>query len=489
ACVLLLESTDLPSLHPPLTTLLRLRVEVHLLLLPAAFGPDGFGPNGFYPDGFGPDSLVWVTRLSGVFVYWGSAGEQWEAILRACRPSFGLLLHSSLQSFSFSLSHPHCAANPMGPLCLWEEGRQGNGEGEEGRPDGGEGWGWKKTSLLGALSHVARSDTLIGLMGGVEDAEGEEATGGEGRRRGHKRGEDERESLLQLLECMRGLPLLVLPSSLLPLRLVKQLQLAPPVRLPSPQLTSIHLPSELVRMSVAYERAVARHASLLLTPSPHEASLLRTLLGEHLPSRATPPFAYTTPPFPPPKGKVDGSLLVVASSEAAHEGLLWLTRDVWPLLPPHLTLTIASKGWGRLLSLASSPLTTRLRALRASGHLFLAERVDYSGSALLLPVLPNETGVWPSPNSPLASALLLGLPAVSTLGGLDNVGEACGVRAKDGAEDFAAEVRRLQNRGVWAEESKRGRQCTKALLRSHHSEVSWTRIINELLSSDVSAIN
>ncbi|KAL1519587.1 hypothetical protein AB1Y20_023101 [Prymnesium parvum] len=389
ACILILEAADRSLLREPLAALLRLRVAVHLLLLPEAASRAEV------------DLLGW-DRMQGVHVYSGLPREQWTAILASASvPAirFALVLHSSLRDFGRQLQHPHCHRQVPGPLCIWEEGKAEQVEGHQGEAV-------RLYSEMGRvlmsegfreLVEPAASASVAGRAGGEIDGGGaaqgdqegnaDDREGAEASREGKAAGAADEEtaeapmSLLQLLVCMRSaggdLPLVLLSAGLQPLRLSRLLRAH--VQLVGAQGSAGRSSSklfsrsarraearaavlravcaELLRLALQHERALFASFKLVLGANAHEAALLALLdsppppqddAEEGAAERGGPPSSVLLPPqqvrvFPrfelrrppaaprdaPPRG-VPCFLVVADAAAEVQEGLLWLLRDVWP---------------------------------------------------------------------------------------------------------------------------------------------------------------
>ena len=109
ACVLFAEAAERAAAHALIAALVRLRVVVHVVLLPAAEQPAD------------EVAVMGWARAQGVFFYAGTAQEQWTALLAAAAappPSFAVAAYGSLADFGRQLRHPHCAEKPPGPRCV-----------------------------------------------------------------------------------------------------------------------------------------------------------------------------------------------------------------------------------------------------------------------------------------------------------------------------------------------------------------------------------
>ena len=274
--MVVVERGDGARLRPLLATLLRLRVAVHVLQLPSASQPED------------ELRLLGWSQAQGIFTYPGSVQEQWTALLSS-QPApplrFGLLLLSSLSDVTRQLHQPHCLLSPPGPRCVWG-GVAPPGSVQPAAP----------VASLRRLGRLASRAELASLMGepstGATGAgganataseheveeEGEEGGGGaEEEEEGEvaaaeKNAEAEPEadsiwegdsiSLLRLLDCMRRaqrLPLLVLPSSLLSLRLHRLTRHLPPPLAASPSGAASDA-AALLALSSQWEVAVLGRA-------------------------------------------------------------------------------------------------------------------------------------------------------------------------------------------------------------------------------------
>ena len=115
ACVVVCDSCESAArrraLRVVMGALLRLRVSVHVLLLPASL-----------PNASEANVMGW-TQAQGVFFYPGSPEEQWSALLASAPyppPSFAVALPHALADVSRQLYSPACAAaQPTASLCFW----------------------------------------------------------------------------------------------------------------------------------------------------------------------------------------------------------------------------------------------------------------------------------------------------------------------------------------------------------------------------------
>ena len=296
------------------------------------------------------------------------------------------------------------------------------------------------------------------------------------------------------------------------------------------------LAAELLRLAVQYERALNAHASAILVRSAHEASLL-PLVASGRPVvhivpvlGGFPPSVFPPSVFPPSvrsprpsalRTSAPAHFLVVADVIGeAQEGLLWLVRDVWPLLraaaaPAEPRLRLVGSGWRPLirrgpsadnaarvpdgwLGSTSRNLADVLSLMKWHGELELGREIgslaDARGvldaaTALLLPRLGNESGgVAPSWGQavPELAALWRGVPLVTTNVAAPTLppgvaAESCGIAVHDDAAGFAAAAATLLAPSTWRARFDLAGNCATTQLTAAQSDLGWTEILSQQL--------
>lgn len=365
------------------------------------------------------------------------------------------------------------------------------------------------------------------------------------------RASEELASLMGVVDCIREangrMPLLLLPTALHSLRLSRLLRAHSQANAsPSKSITSrfsskffsratkrakAHaaltdsIAAELLRLAVQYERSLAARATAILAPSAHEASLLHLLSRQAivriLPTSIVLPHPALLPRLDAQLLAARSSFLVVADDVGeAREGLLWLVRDVWPLLrsagtSPTPMLTLIGSGWrpvmrhggnsddaarvaGGWLGSLTQDLSSEILNLRRRGELTLigeeATLAQTLGAldgacALLLPRLANESGrVAPSWGqlTPELVALWRGVPLVSTAAAVPELpnavtAESCGITVHDDSQEFAWAAASLLAQAVWRRSSELARRCARTQLTTAQTDLGWTDILGPLL--------
>ena len=237
ACVLFAEAAERAAAHALIAALVRLRVVVHVVLLPAAEQPAD------------EVAVMGWARAQGVFFYAGTAQEQWTALLAAAAappPSFAVAAYGSLADFGRQLRHPHCAEKPPGPRCVLAAAG--------GAPPLADGAGVPGPALA-ALRALAATPAARAV--GAADASVEV---------------DESISLLRLLDCAaraQRLPIVVATTGALP-----TLRLAQALDEMAPGEAGNDGDGALLRLAVQHETALLGRARAIVAPSEADARAL-----------------------------------------------------------------------------------------------------------------------------------------------------------------------------------------------------------------------
>lgn len=299
ACVLIAERGAPEGVRTLIDAMLRLRVAVHVLLVPEA------GP------GSERDTLGW-GRAQGVFFYAGSpqvrarvpsallvrggcgmihvapphprpmrpapscrVQEQWGAMVAATPAPpirFAIMLQPSLSEIAREIARPECVMSvPPAPLCLWTTTRHSS-----------DADGTTRSSLRDALATITHVLREVGVGaggsdgGGVGGAEDDSVVANDDRQAGAGS-----TGALQLARCIGAvLPLLLVSSSSPAVALAQSLSRR--VRPPAEATAA----KEALRLALLFEAALAERARLVLASSLQRAHQLAALSESALARRA-----------------------------------------------------------------------------------------------------------------------------------------------------------------------------------------------------------